>query len=239
MLPEHRVLLEELAHSNLDIELNNLQLDQFMMYSNLLLEWNEKFNLTSITDPEEIVIKHFLDSLTLGKLIQGNRLADIGTGAGFPGVPLKILFPQLQLFLVDSLAKRLDFLKVVCENLGLKQVEVVHSRAEDFGRDPKYRETFDTVTSRAVARLPVLLEYALPLLKRGGHFLAAKGSMADEEVAESVKALQLLGGKIDKVVRFNLGSEAEHRAIVDIQKISITPKAYPRKAGTPAKKPLI
>jgi 16S rRNA (guanine527-N7)-methyltransferase len=239
MLPEHRLMLRDLAKSRLEIELNDLQVDQFSTYSDLLIEWNEKFNLTSITDPADIIVKHFLDSLALKKHIHGEKIADIGTGAGFPGIPLKIFYPNLQLFLVDSLAKRLEFLNVVCDCLGFKKVETVHARAEDLGRDPKYRETFDTVTSRAVARLPVLLEYALPLLKRGGHFIAAKGSLADEEIAESGKALTVLGGKVYKVARFNLGSEAEHRSIVDIEKVSNTPKSYPRKAGTPAKQPLI
>lgn len=239
MLPEHQLLFRDRAKTLLDIDLENSHIEQFSLYADLLIEWNQKFNLTSITDPAEIVIKHFLDSLTLSSLVQGIRIADIGTGAGFPGVPLKIFMPELNLFLVDSLAKRLEFLKVVAEHLGLKELEFIHSRAEDFGQNSQYRETFDTVTSRAVARLPVLLEFALPLLKRGGVFLAAKGSQADEEIAESPKALEILGGKIQNVVRFNLGTEAEHRTIIVIEKVKDTPKNYPRKAGTPSKKPLV
>lgn len=238
MLPNHKELLREMSFNKLKIELNDTQVEQFSMYADLLVEWNEKVNLTSITDPQEIVIKHFLDSLTLGQFVKAHKLADIGTGAGFPGIPLKILHPELQLFLVDSLAKRLDFLKVVIDQLELRKVDTVHARAEDFGRDPKYRESFDRVTSRAVARLPVLLEYAVPLLKRKGLFLAAKGTQVDDEVTESKKALNVLGAKVNGIERFNLGTEAEHRAIVIIEKVAQTPKDYPRKAGTPAKKPL-
>lgn len=239
MLSKHKELLRETSLRKLEIELNETQLEQFSIYADLLVEWNEKMNLTSITDPQEIVIKHFVDSLTLGKFIQGQRLADIGTGAGFPGIPLKILQPEIKLFLVDSLSKRLDFLKVVIDQLGLREVETIHSRAEDFGLDLRYRETFDRVTSRAVARLPVLLEYAVPLLKKKGLFLAAKGSQVDNEVMESKMALEVLGAKVNSVARFTLGIEAEHRSIVIVEKVSQTPKAYPRQAGTPAKKPLI
>lgn len=239
MLPNHKELLREMALAKLGITLNDTQVEQFSIYADLLVEWNERVNLTSITDPQEIVIKHFIDSLTLGKFMEAHKLADIGTGAGFPGIPLKILHTELHLFLVDSLAKRLDFLKVVIEQLGLKGVETVHSRAEDFARDSHYRESFDRVTSRAVARLPVLLEYAVPLLKKKGLFLAAKGSQVDDEVRESKKALEVLGGKINRIERFNLGTEAEHRAIVIVEKVKETPKAYPRKAGTPVKNPLI
>lgn len=239
MLSNHKEFLQESALGILGIQLNSTQIEQFSLYADLLIEWNEKVNLTSITDPQEIVIKHFIDSLTLGQFVQGHRLADIGTGAGFPGIPLKILQPEIQLFLVDSLAKRLDFLEVVIEQLGLREVKTVHSRAEDFGINPQYRESFDRVTSRAVARLPVLLEYAVPLLKRHGLFLAAKGSQVDDEVNESGKALKVLGAKVNRIARFTLGTEAEHRAIVIIEKIAQTPKTYPRKAGTPAKQPLM
>lgn len=239
MLSSHKELLREMALAKLGIKLNDTQVEQFSIYADLLIEWNERVNLTSITDPQEIVIKHFIDSLTLGRFMEAHKLADIGTGAGFPGIPLKILHPELHVFLVDSLAKRLDFLKVVIDQLGLHHVETVHSRAEDFGRDSKYRESFDRVTSRAVARLPILLEYAVPLLKKNGLFLAAKGSQVDDEVGESKKALETLGGKIKGIERFNLGTEAEHRAIVVVEKIRETPKDYPRKAGTPAKKPLL
>jgi len=239
MLPEHKELLANLSNEKLGIALTGEQVEKFSLYADLLLEWNNKVNLTSITEPEEIILKHFVDSLTLGPLVKGENMVDIGTGAGFPGVPLKILLPDVNVYLVDSLAKRLEFLKVVKESLGLKNVEIIHSRAEDFARDPKYREQFTCATSRAVARLPVLLEYALPLLKIGGLFLASKGAQVDEEVMESQKALQLLGGKILEVRKLSLGLEAEHRSIVVVEKTAPTPKTYPRKAGTPAKKPII
>ncbi|WP_019851601.1 16S rRNA (guanine(527)-N(7))-methyltransferase RsmG [Desulfitobacterium sp. PCE1] len=239
MLPEHKELLNRLTLERLDIQLSQDQVEKFSTYADLLVQWNEKVNLTSITEPEEIILKHFIDSLALVSFIQGNKLADIGTGAGFPGIPLKILLPEVEVYLVDSLAKRLDFLEVVIEELELKKVKTIHARAEDFARDPKYRETFDCVTSRAVARLPVLLEYAVPLLKKGGYFLAAKGSQANEEAMESKKALEILGAEIKEIKLFNLGVEAEHRAIILVEKILPTPHAYPRKAGTPAKKPLL
>lgn len=236
---EHKELLRSLAFEKIGLQLSDEQVEQFAIYANLLVEWNEKVNLTSITNSEEIVLKHFVDSLSLVPLIQGNRLADIGTGAGFPGIPIKIFLPQVKVYLVDSLAKRLEFLKVVIQELKLVEVETIHSRAEDFARDSLFRESFDCVTSRAVARLPVLLEYAVPLLKKEGLFLAAKGSQTDEEVKESTKALQVLGAEVKKIMRFKLGEEAEHRAIIVVKKIAQTPKAYPRKAGTPAKKPIV
>lgn len=239
MLPEHQELLGRLTRQRLNIELSGDQIAKFSIYADRLVEWNEKVNLTSITEPEEIILKHFVDSLALLSLVQGKRLADIGTGAGFPGIPLKILLPEVEVYLVDSLAKRLDFLETVIKELKLTKVQTVHARAEDFARDPYYRETFDCVTSRAVARLPVLLEYAVPLLKKGGYFLAAKGSQAQEEVMESKKALTVLGAEVKDIKLFNLGAEAEHRAIILVEKTSSTPPAYPRKAGTPGKKPLV
>ena len=231
--------LQEQMHNILGLELSSPQIDQFCLYGDLLLEWNQKMNLTSITEPEEIILKHFVDSLTLGKLAQAGRLADIGTGAGFPGIPLKILNPDLELYLVDSLAKRLEFLKVVKTELKLNDVATVHARAEDMGRDARYRASFDIVTSRAVARLPVLLEYAMPLLKVGGQFLAAKGLRVEEEVVEAGRALELLGCEVVRVENYTLGEGAEHRATVIVKKLRTTSKEYPRRAGTPAKTPLL
>lgn len=170
MLPEHLSSFKELVSTKIGINLTEIQLMQFSLYGDLLVEWNEKMNLTSIIDPEEIMVKHFLDSLTLTQWVQGNMVADIGTGAGFPGIPLKIIFPDKFFSLVDSLAKRLDFLQEVILKLGLEQVEPIHARAEDFGSDTQYRGQYDTVVSRAVARLPVLLEYAIPALRVGGVF---------------------------------------------------------------------
>lgn len=238
MLPEHLRFFSNLVTTKLEITLSDIQLHQFSLYADLLIEWNQKINLTSIVEPEEIVVKHFLDSLTLVKCVKGEQIADIGTGAGFPGVPLKIFYPDKTFYLIDSLAKRLDFLNDIIQKLDLNKVETVHSRAEDIGRNNQFRSSFDTVVSRAVAKLPVLLEYAIPLLKVGGVFLAAKGSQGEEEIAEAENALLLLGAVIKDIQNFNLGSGAEHRSIIIVEKVKDTPSIYPRKAGTPAKKPL-
>ncbi|WP_425805873.1 16S rRNA (guanine(527)-N(7))-methyltransferase RsmG [Desulfitobacterium sp. Sab5] len=238
MLPEHLILLRDLVLKKLEYSLTDSQLQQFSLYADLLMDWNQKINLTSIVEPREIVVKHFLDSLTLMPWINGDKVADIGTGAGFPGIPLKIVYPDKNFVLIDSLAKRLDFLNVVIQKIDLNKIETIHSRAEDFGRNNQYRSSFDTVVSRAVAKLPVLLEYSIPLLRVGGVFLAAKGSQGDEEVAESGNALSLLGAEIKDICKLNLGEGADNRAIIIIEKIKPTPSIYPRKPGTPAKKPL-
>lgn len=238
MLPEYISFFHRLVISKLEVKLSDSQLQQFSLYADLLIEWNQKINLTSIVEPEEIAVKHFLDSLTLAKFVEGNKIGDIGTGAGFPGVPLKIFYPEKMFYLIDSLAKRLDFLNDVIQKLNMDNVQTVHSRAEDIGRNAQYRSSFDTIVSRAVAKLPVLLEYAIPLLKVGGVFLAAKGSQGDEEIAEAENALSLLGAEIRDIEKFNLGSGAEHRSIIIVEKVKETPSIYPRKAGTPAKKPL-
>jgi 16S rRNA (guanine527-N7)-methyltransferase len=221
------------------IELSGQQLDQFRLYGDLLLEWNQKMNLTRIVEPQEIILKHFVDSLSISQYLEGLKIADIGTGAGFPGVPLKIIRPDLKLYLVDSLNKRLDFLREVVLRLGLNEVEIIHARAEEMGRNRRYRAGFDIVTSRAVARLPVLLEYAVPLLKVKGIFIAMKGSQAEDELAEAKGALVKLGAEVVKVAKFSLGAEAEHRSIIIIQKISVTPDEFPRKPGVPSKYPLV
>lgn len=238
MIVEHLSAFRDLVSTIIGIKLSDTQLEQFSLYGDLLVEWNEKMNLTSITDPQEIIVKHFLDSLTLTPWVQGDKVVDIGTGAGFPGIPLKIFYNDKSFTLVDSLAKRLDFLQAVIMKLNLDCVTTIHTRAEDFGRNPQYRGQFDTVVSRAVARLPVLLEYALPVLNAGGVFLAAKGSQAEDEVKESANALEVLGAQVIDIKKFNLGEEAEHRSIIIIKKIKETPRQYPRKAGTPAKNPL-
>lgn len=239
MFEKYKGVLRELAFSKLGLELTDSQIDKLCLYGDSLLEWNHHVNLTSITDPQEIIVKHFIDSLSLGKYLTGSKLADIGTGAGFPGIPLKIVFSHLEITLVDSLVKRLDFLNQVIIDLKLENIQTVHARAEDFGRNPSYRESFAIVTARAVARLNVLLEYCLPILKIDGLFVAAKGSQYAEEINESSKALEILGGKIEAVQKFSLGEEAEHRALIIVRKVSSTPAQYPRKAGTPVKKPLI
>jgi len=231
--------IQEQAYNILGLRLSPRQTRQFCIYGDLLLDWNQRVNLTRITDPEEVIVKHFVDSLAIAKLAKGNRMADIGTGAGFPGIPIKIINPDCKMYLVDSGAKKLEFLEVVIAELGLINTETIHARAEDFGRNPQFRNSFDTVTSRAVARLPVLLEYAIPLLKQNGQFLAAKGLMVEEELKESGKALDLLGGELQGVENFTLGVSAEHRAIVIVKKVRKTPEEYPRRAGTPTRRPLV
>jgi 16S rRNA (guanine527-N7)-methyltransferase len=221
------------------ILLSDQQLAQFCFYGDLLLECNKKINLTRIVDPQEVILKHFVDSLSVSQYIDGNIMADIGTGAGFPGIPLKIIQQDLKLYLVDSLKKRIEFLREVILRLGLKEVEIIHVRAEEMGRNRQYRAGFDIVTSRAVARLPVLLEYAIPLLKEKGIFIAMKGSQTEYELADAKSALVRLGAEVVNVANFSLGVEAEHRSIIVIRKIKVTPDEYPRKPGIPSKYPLI
>lgn len=216
------------------------QLEQFSAYYELLVETNKVMNLTAITEPEEVAVKHMIDSLLAAdvKAFTGKTLADVGTGAGFPGIPLKIYCPSLKVTLIDSLAKRLNFLQTVIEKLELKGIRCVHMRAEDAGRDIKHREKYDIVTARAVARLSVLVEYCLPLVKNGGVFIALKGSKYKEEIEVAGKALQILGGKPISATAVKLPGLDDGRAIVKIAKIRTTPKEYPRKAGLPDKQPL-
>ena len=221
------------------IELSDTQAEQFERYYELLIEWNEKINLTRITDREEVALKHFADSLTLVKhyeIKQNAKVIDVGTGAGFPGIPLKILRPDISLTLLDSLNKRLNFLSTVCSEIGI-DAELVHSRAEDGGRNPKLRESYDLAVSRAVARLNVLSEYCLPFVKVGGAFAAMKGPDAEEEIKEAENAVKILGGKTIKSDFFELGS-AGGRTIVIAEKLSKTPKAYPRQSSKIKSKPL-
>lgn len=239
MFNEYADQIKGLTYRHIGCQLTELQISQLCQFGDLLLEWNQRLNLTRITDPQEVILKHFLDSMVIQKFIQGIHFADLGTGAGFPGIPLKILRPELKVVLMDSLKKRLAFLDVVIEKLDLKDINTVHARAEDFGRDVHYREYFDTISSRAVARLPILLEYALPVLKIQGRFLAAKGLQADQELTESDKALKILGGISEGIEHFNLGNSAEHRAVILIRKVRKTPSQYPRKAGTPTKIPIV
>lgn len=222
--------------------LNETQLGQFTRYYELLVEWNERMNLTAITDPHDVAIKHMIDSLTAydAKLFtDGVRVIDVGTGAGFPGIPLKIAYPHINLTLMDALNKRVGFLQMVVDELKLHDVACVHARAEEGARNPKYREAFDIAVSRAVARLPVLAEYCLPFVKVGGHFLALKGRDFAAEMEEAGKAAKILGGKEPEAHRVALPELDDVRAVVTIEKFTKTGKAYPRKAGTPAKKPLV
>lgn len=215
------------------------QLAQFTRYYELLVETNKVMNLTAITEPEEVAVKHMVDSLLAYEDgMQGKTLVDVGTGAGFPGVPLKIYCPSLKVTLVDSLGKRLRFLQQVIDELGLKGIRCEHLRAEDAGRSKKHREQYDYVTARAVARLSVLSEYCLPLSKKGGQFIALKGSRFAEEIEEGEAAVKILGGKIISAEPVKLPGLDDGRAIIKIAKIKATPAQYPRKAGTPEKQPL-
>lgn len=215
------------------------QLAQFTRYYELLVETNKVMNLTAITEPEEVAVKHMVDSLLAYEDgMQGKTLVDVGTGAGFPGVPLKIYCPSLKVTLVDSLGKRLRFLQQLIDELGLKGIRCEHLRAEDAGRSKKHREQYDYVTARAVARLSVLSEYCLPLAKKGGQFIALKGSRFAEEIEEGEAAVKILGGKIISAEPVKLPGLDDGRAIIKIAKIKATPAQYPRKAGTPEKQPL-
>ncbi len=223
------------------LALNENQLNQYSHYLDLLLSWNERLNLTAITQPHEVYVKHFYDSLTpvlVHDFTRAGRLIDVGTGAGFPGIPLKIAFPHIRLTLLDALKKRLTFLSDVVEKLQLRDVELIHGRAEELGHHPGHRERYDVAISRAVARLNVLSEYCLPFVCIGGIFLAMKGSQAEQEKQEARSAIRRLGGGQIEEYRFDLPDEAGERTLYTIIKQATTPKAFPRKPGIPAKKPL-
>lgn len=225
--------------SKIDINLDNEICNKLYNYMNLLLEWNEKINLTAITDEKEIILKHFIDSFTINKFINsGDIMLDIGTGAGFPGLPIKIIRPEVDVFLMDSLNKRINFLNEVIESLQLKNIEAFHSRAEEMAKNNKFREKFDVVTSRAVAKLNILLEYMLPYTKVNGKCLCMKGPNIEEEIKEAEKALKILGGEIEKIEKIILPDSNIERKIIIIRKKSATPLKYPRKAGMPTKEPL-
>ncbi len=223
------------------ITLTPLQINQFDTYFRLLVEWNEKMNLTAITDEEGVYLKHFYDSITASfyfDLTKEQSLCDVGAGAGFPSIPLKICFPHLKVSIVDSLNKRITFLQTLVNALELKDVSLYHDRAETFGRIPELRESFDLVTARAVARLSVLSELCMPLVKEGGHFVPMKAASVKEEMVSAKKAIQTLGGKVEEVHSFQLPLEESERNIIVIKKTKPTPKKYPRKPGTPNKMPL-
>ena len=229
----------EKKSSKIDINLDNEICNKLYNYMNLLLEWNEKINLTAITDEKEIILKHFIDSFTINKFINsGDIMLDIGTGAGFPGLPIKIIRPEVDVFLMDSLNKRINFLNEVIELLQLKNIEAFHSRAEEMAKNNKFREKFDVVTSRAVAKLNILLEYMLPYTKVNGKCLCMKGPNIEEEIKEAEKALKILGGEIEKIEKIILPDSNIERKIIIIRKKSATPLKYPRKAGMPTKEPL-
>ncbi|MEJ8777129.1 16S rRNA (guanine(527)-N(7))-methyltransferase RsmG [Pseudogracilibacillus sp. ICA-222130] len=223
------------------IHLNETQIAQFETYFEELVAWNEKVNLTAITEKEEVYVKHFYDSISPSFYFDFNEvqtICDVGAGAGFPSIPLKICFPHLQVTIVDSLKKRINFLEHLSNSLKLENTTFVHARAEDFGQHKDFRESFDVVTARAVARMSVLSELCLPLTKVNGVFLALKGASAAEELAEGKKAIKVLGGEVVKMDTFSLPVEDSERTIYTIKKVKNTHKKYPRKAGTPAKSPI-
>lgn len=228
----------EIASKQIEIELTKEQIEKYYKYMNLLLEWNEKINLTAITEPKEIILKHFIDSLTITKYIKDNeKLIDVGTGAGFPGIPLSIVKENTNIVLLDSLNKRINFLEEVKQNLKLKNITTIHGRAEEFGKNKKERESYDIATSRAVAPLNILLEYLLPLVKVGGKAICMKGPNI-EEIENAKNALEILGGQIEKVEEIILPNSDIKRNIIIIKKIKNTPSKYPRKPGTPSKEPI-
>ena len=238
---EKEIFFEKMQEKSKDlgVRFSVKQIEQFFEYMNLLIEWNEKMNLTAITEPDEIILKHFIDSITILKeLEEGSKLVDVGTGAGFPGIPLSIMNPTLKITLVDSLNKRLIFLQEVVNKLKLENIEIVHARAEEFGQNKKYREQFDISTSRAVANLATLSEYLIPLVKIGGKVISMKAAEAKQELNEAKKAIEVLGGTVEKVDEFNLPQSDIGRTVIIIRKNKITPNKYPRKPGTPSKEPI-
>lgn len=225
----------------LGIFLTDEQIGQFLRYYELLIEWNEKINLTAITEYQDVMKKHFIDSISLVKacnLKQEIRLIDVGTGAGFPGLALKIAFPNLEVTLLDSLNKRILFLEAVVRELGLSKVETVHGRAEDLARQKPFRETFDLCVSRAVAKLSTLSEYCLPFVKTGGQFISYKSEKISEEIENAEKAIRILGGRLERQVEFCLPESDIYRNLSVIKKVKETDMKYPRKAGVPGKTPL-
>ena len=229
--------------NGLSLSLEKGQMEQFYNYYELLIEWNKVMNLTAITEMEEVVTKHFIDSLSLVKVLpdlksEDKNMIDIGTGAGFPGIPLKIAFPDLKITLLDSLNKRVKFLEETINKLEINGIICLHGRAEDYGRDKNYRESFDYGVSRAVANLSTLSEYCLPFVKKGGAFISYKSGKIMEELSDSKHAIFLLGGKLAETEVFSLPGTGMERTLVKINKIAITSGSYPRKAGLPGKEPL-
>lgn len=230
-----QLLLE--SAKKINVMLTEKQLNQFLLYYELLAEWNQKMNLTAIIQPEEVIQKHFVDSLTCletGLFQKQNKLIDVGTGAGFPSIPLKIVFPDLEMVLLDSLQKRLVFLEEVKGVLHLEHVTFVHARAEDAGKNPLFREQFDLAVARAVAPMNILAELCLPFVKKGGWWIAMKGSQGEAELAQAQSAIFKLGGKPKQI----LTTKIDRHTVISVQKSENTPKQYPRKAGTPSKNPL-
>ncbi len=225
--------------AKMNISLLKEQYGQFYAYMELLIEWNEKMNLTAITDPKEIILKHFVDSLTIAKYVKEDKsIIDMGTGAGFPGIPIKIYRKDVKVVLADSLNKRIKFLDEVIDKLKLENVETIHCRAEELGKNKQYREKFDYATSRAVANLSTLSEYLMPFVKLNGKCIFMKTIEVEEELEKAKKAIKTLGGKVEKVDKFEIPESDLGRSIIIVKKEKITPSKFPRKPGTPAKEPL-
>lgn len=227
--------------NNLIDNLEEEKKKQFHRFYELLIEYNKVMNLTAITEYDEVVKKHFVDSLAIQNIIDLNKiqtLVDVGTGAGFPGIPLKIVYPHLRVTLLDALNKRVKFLDIVIKELGLKNISADHGRAEDFAKNKKYREKYDLCVSRAVANLSTLSEYCIPFVHLGGCFISYKSEKIDEELGQSKKAISILGGNVEDVVRFKLTDTDIGRSLIKIKKEKKTPEKYPRKAGLPSREPL-
>lgn len=233
-------ILEKLS-SAIGYDLSNQQINQFNQFYEMLIDKNKVMNLTAITEYDEVVLKHFIDSIVIYKKISDDKvksIIDVGTGAGFPGIPLKILFPDIRLTLLDSLNKRILFLNEVINKLGLKDIDCIHGRAEDIGHLPEYREQYDLSVSRAVANLSSLSEYCIPFVRVGGKFISYKSGNIEEELKDAKSAIQLLGSKIDDVEKYTLPNSDMQRSLVVIRKVKTLSKKYPRKAGMPTKQPL-
>jgi len=222
------------------IELTDKEINIFKHYYKMLMEWNEKINLTAIVDEREVVVKHFIDSVSVLPFLPGNAksLIDVGTGAGFPGIPIKIVKSDIDVTLLDSLEKRVRFLNTVISETGLAGINAVHARAEEFGQDDEYRECYDIGIARAVSALPVLCEYVMPFVRVGGYFIAMKGSNIKEEISEGEKAVTVLGGEIEDIKSFLLPFDNIERNVILIKKLRHTPTKYPRKSGKPSKSPI-
>lgn len=239
-------MFEKLMNEGLDglsLTLSEKQKEQFYQYYELLIEWNKVMNLTAITELDEVVTKHFVDSLLLIKVIPdldtaAYKCIDVGTGAGFPGIPLKIAFPNLEITLLDSLNKRVGFLNEVIEKLGLEKIQAVHGRAEDFGRDGKHREQYNLCVSRAVANMSTLSEYCIPFVAKDGYFVPYKSGKVEDEVNQATSAVKKLGGEMGEVITHILPGTDVERTFIPVKKIAATAKKYPRKAGLPSKEPL-
>lgn len=248
MIKDISILNDYLFEFN--IKLDNSQLDSFEKYYELLISWNEKMNLTAITDFNEVIIKHFVDSLSLCRVQENDliedaiysgeeiTLIDIGCGAGFPSIPLKIAFPNIRITMLDSLNKRINFLNEVIDTLALKGIEAIHGRAEDYAKPSLKREKYDVCVSRAVANLSTLSEYCLPYVREGGYFIAYKSEVLKDEIEPARMAIEALGGKQERIYEFNLPKTNMYRSLCSIKKIKSTPKKYPRKAGLPSKEPI-